>query len=140
MKKKLILVVITLIIFLYIVISTTNFYMGSNSCQFNTPFDDIGSEWYSFEYDIKARVYNDEYVYMILTCKDSKEKYILLSLDNLNLELYKADDVHKALQTSPLCRPDIKIKKWRKKVYRFKLENVTISSKEIEKIVFDKTK
>ena len=75
---------------------------------------------------------------MILTCSDSSEEYILLSLDNFNSELYAGDDIKKAMQSSPICRPVVKVKKRWGKVYGFDIKNVLINSKKFKNITFIK--
>lgn len=140
MKKIILLFLIVLATALFVLFSSANFYMGSNSKYFITPFDYVGSQWYCSEFDIEGQVYADEYIYMILKT-DSGQKYTILSLNDTKAELYNGDIMlcnSSAIPTEPLCITTIKSKKRLGKVNQFEIEKLIINSQIIEHAVFNK--
>ena len=115
--------------------SSINFYLGSNSHNYITPFDYIGSIWYCEKYDIKAEVYGGENVYMILTTSNG-ENYILLSLDKINVELYKGKEVNIITSSKSICKPTLRATKIFGQVYGFNLKWVQVDSLLVENAFF----
>lgn len=130
MKKRIIISTVIIILFLFsLFLSTMNVYLGSNSRYFVSAFDYNESYWYSSKYNIEAKVCNeDEYVYMILTNKNSGDTYILLSLDDYHVELYEEGSLDECLHSKPILFTVIENKKILGKVYKFEIENFPINS------------
>ena len=132
MKKKIVLlcIVILLLFFIYFA-GTINFYLGSNSRFFVTAFDDEGSLWYSAEHNIKAQVYHEqEHVYMVLTNYDLGNRYILLSLDNIHVELYDGDSIKNVKSSKPVYKAIVESKKRWGRIYQFNIKNINLNSSE----------
>ena len=130
MKKiKRILCIFILVYCAFYFIGTLNVYFGSNSHFFNKAFDYSHSLWYCSKANIYAEVCNsNEHLYMKLSDCNTNEDYILLSLDNYTVELYKASDIDCIIKNTPLYRTRIKYyKKWGE-IYKFKIENININS------------
>ena len=112
---------------------TFNFYMGSNSHFYVTAFDYDGSVWYSSKGNIKAKVYNNNnYIYMIMTSDDLDKKYILVSLDNIHVELYEGDSIGSIRTSKPLLKTIVKSKKRWGRVCQFCIKNINITSKSFQ--------
>ena len=137
MKKRVFLLVFVIFVgFIYVFFNFSNFYLGSNSRFFLTPFDYPNSYWYCEEQNISAKVCNDEYIYMILTLSNYNKKYILISLDDFNYELYEGGFVKEIIHSSPICKPKVKFKKTFGKVNKFEIQNITICSKFFKNLNF----
>ena len=128
-KAKRLLYIFILVYFTFYFIGTLNICLGSNSLFFNTAFDYVDSLWYCSQNNIYAVVHDgNEYLYMELIDCNTNENYILLSLDNQTVELYKASKIDCITKTAPLYRTRIKYyKKWGK-IYKFKIENINFGN------------
>ena len=130
MKKSIVLICIMILLLIFIYFAgTINFYLGSNSRFFVTAFDDGGSSWYSSEYNTKAQVcHEQEFVYMILINYNSGKRYILLSLDNIHVELYEGDSIENVKLSKPVCKAIVESKKRWGRIYQFNIKNIKLTS------------
>lgn len=107
------------------IVSNSNFYLGSNSSYYNTPFELSGSKWQCLDYNVKATVpAEDNPSYMILEDLNTDETYMLVKLDNFTVELYTGISDEPWLYKKPLYRKKFLSKKSFGKITKFTIQNI----------------
>lgn len=120
----------------YYMFSCSNFCLGSNTFYYVTAFEYDGSTWYCEKYNIKAKVFHNDGVYMVLTHLDSEEQIFISALDKFTFELIDCDSVENADVAKGLELIDMQFSKRWWEVYKFNIYDITVNSTEYEKLTF----